>query len=421
MSVFQSATGQLRTTRDFNAGIGLVRMLGQSNVLALVGGGRQPKFAQNRVVIWDEAKARVALELAVLTTVRGVRLQRSTAVVVLQNSVRLFTLTKPARLVAAYETADNVRGLCAMSEERLAFPGRTPGHVQLVETATHNVSIIPAHASPLRAIELSRDGEVLATAGETGTLIRLWATSSCARIAELRRGIDPAAIYCLAFSPSGNMVACTSDKATLHIFDVPRHNSASAASTSPSSGQRSRLSASSSSAPGSPRSPRTGTTPPPVSPLSPTDDGGRGRWGILGKIPLMPRLFSDVYSFASHPFEAGDDPYPGLGITPSSPLLGATTTSSSHHHHPNHHGASASQLTAPGGGYASLVDPDADGSMTLGTGRPVKGIIGWVDEDALVVVGAGRDARWERFALVLADDGRRVLVREGWKRYLGSV
>lgn len=33
---------------DFNAGIGLVQMMGMTNYLALVGGGRSPKFAMNK-------------------------------------------------------------------------------------------------------------------------------------------------------------------------------------------------------------------------------------------------------------------------------------------------------------------------------------------------------------------------------------
>jgi len=34
---------------DFNAGIGAVEMLGKANYIAIVGGGRQPKFAENKV------------------------------------------------------------------------------------------------------------------------------------------------------------------------------------------------------------------------------------------------------------------------------------------------------------------------------------------------------------------------------------
>lgn len=36
-------------SQDFNAGIGAAQMLGKANFIALVGGGRQPKFAQNKV------------------------------------------------------------------------------------------------------------------------------------------------------------------------------------------------------------------------------------------------------------------------------------------------------------------------------------------------------------------------------------
>jgi len=88
-------------------------------------------------------------------------------VVVLQNSVRVYKFAKPPNLLSAYETANNPWGLCCLSPKRIAFPGRTTGHVQLVEIATGNVSIIPAHTSAVKAIQLSPDGELLATASET--------------------------------------------------------------------------------------------------------------------------------------------------------------------------------------------------------------------------------------------------------------
>lgn len=87
----------------------------------------------------------------------------------------------------------------------------------------------------------------------------------------------------------------------------------------------------------------------------------------------MPRAFSDQYSFASAPFEIGDEPTGGL--------------------------------------------PALSNIASLGTTKPPKGILAWTDEDTIIVVGAGIDARWEKFKVELDDDGRRRVRREGWKRY----
>jgi len=342
-------------------------MMGKANYLGLVGGGRQPKFAANKLILWDDLKSKSGLEISALTPVRGVQLSKERVVVVLQNSVRVYKFAKPPSFVAAYETANNPSGLCCMSQTKIAFPGRTAGHVQLVEISTGNVSIIPAHSSPLRVIAMSQDGEFLATASEKGTLIRVFSTSNCARVVELRRGIDSATIFSLAFNPSGSspfgtMLACTSDKSTLHIFDVPNPKNVTRwPVTTGASGSQSGKAATGNNGTGS--------------------NDGTGKWGVLSKIPLMPRVFSDVYSFASAPFEAGDEP-----------------------------------AATGGGGLLS----SSDSSAVLGTMRPSKGIIGWISEDTLIVVGAGQDARWEKFVVQETAEGGRQVVRQGWKRYLGG-
>lgn len=105
------------------------------------------------------------------------------------------------------------------------------------------------------------------------------------------------------------------------------------------------------------------------------DTDSSQKWGILGRIPLLPRVFSDVYSFASAHFEIGDEP-----------LYGGAATSSS---------------------------PDMSGF------RPPKGIIGWTSDHSIIVVGAGRDGRWEKFVIAEGEDGKRYCIRDGWKRYLG--
>ncbi|EER27871.1 Phosphatidylinositol 3,5-bisphosphate-binding protein [Coccidioides posadasii str. Silveira] len=340
--VFNSDPCELKVSRDFNAGIGVVEMLGQSNYLALVGGGRRPKFPQNKLIIWDDAKQKAAITLEFRTSVLRVRLTRSRVVVALHNSVHVFAFSVPPQKLSVFETVDNPLGLLCLGQQLLAFPGRSPGQVQVVELETGNVSIIPAHSSPLRALTLSSDGALLATASETGTLIRVFATSNCAKIAELRRGLEHADIFSLGISPSNTLLAVTSDKSTLHVFDLPHA-----------------------------RNPSPNSQPPQVT----GEEALYNKWGFLGKIPLLPRLFSDVYSFASAPFEIGDETPPGTGYIPQ---LGSSFS------------------------------------------RPPKGVIGWTSDDTILLIGAGKDGRWERFIIQDGQDGKRVCTRTGWKRYLGS-
>jgi hypothetical protein len=51
-------------------------MLNKCNLIALVGGGNNPKFEPSKVVIWDDNQTKVITELKFKTNVRNVKLKK---------------------------------------------------------------------------------------------------------------------------------------------------------------------------------------------------------------------------------------------------------------------------------------------------------------------------------------------------------
>lgn len=235
-------------------------MLHRTNYLALVGGGKNPKFPNNKVIIWDDLKRKASLTLNFMSPVLRVLLSRVRIVVVLLNQVLVYEFSAPPKQFATYETTDNPHGLADLSIltasstfasssslgslsnsdfstssgegtkcQILAFPGRTVGQIQLVDMSPegqekNSVSIIKAHKSKIRYIALNRTGTLIASASETGTIIRVHSTQSTALLYEFRRGLDRAIITSMKFSPSDSKLAVLSDKNTLHVFEIASLN-----------------------------------------------------------------------------------------------------------------------------------------------------------------------------------------------------
>ncbi len=44
-------------SREFGAGIGIIEMVHKTNIFALVGGGKIPRYHRNKLLIWDDGMA----------------------------------------------------------------------------------------------------------------------------------------------------------------------------------------------------------------------------------------------------------------------------------------------------------------------------------------------------------------------------
>ena len=93
---------------------------------------------------------------------------------VCEKHVNLYRHQPSIEKLASYETSSNVLGLCCLGSKVLAFPGRTPGQIQVVNLQKMTINIIPAHTSALRALALGQDDLILASASQKVWLYHLF-------------------------------------------------------------------------------------------------------------------------------------------------------------------------------------------------------------------------------------------------------
>lgn len=200
-----------------------MEMLFRCNIIALVGGGKNPRYPPNKVMLWDDHLSRCVGELCFRTEVKAVKLRRDRIAVALEHKIYVYNFDD-LHLLDTVETCHNPRGLCCMSalptSPVLACPDRLRGHVRLQLYCYERTVLISAHESSVACLALNKDGNLLATASDKGTLVRIFQTSEGQLLQEVRRGIDRAEIYCLAFDSLSKWIACSSDKGTIHIFAV---------------------------------------------------------------------------------------------------------------------------------------------------------------------------------------------------------
>ncbi|KAK1947298.1 Autophagy-related protein 18 [Phytophthora citrophthora] len=178
-------------------------------LVALVGAGDQPAFSPRRLRVWNTKTGAAICDLNFITAVLAVRMNRQSTMKILET----------------LDTSPNPKALCVLSPHdngHLAFPsGASPGEIVLYDA--NNLSVLnafQAHRTAPVAMAFNPQGTLLATASESGTLIRVFAVPSGKKVAAFRRGSYGAQVYCLAFNESSTILCSSSDTGTIHFFSL---------------------------------------------------------------------------------------------------------------------------------------------------------------------------------------------------------
>lgn len=194
----------------------------------------------------------------------AVRLNRKRLAVILEEEIYLYDISNMS-LIYTIPTSPNPSAICALSPSsencyiayalpkprdepeshrpthappQSTYISPTSGEVLVFDTLTLKaVNVIEAHRSPLCCICLNSDGTLLATASETGTIIRVFSVPRGQKLYQFRRGTYPSTIYSMSFNLSSTLLCVSSTSDTVHIFrlgaPVSNPNSALTSSESP--------------------------------------------------------------------------------------------------------------------------------------------------------------------------------------------
>ena len=210
-----------------NGGIGKIEMLKRTNILALVGGGKIPCFPPNQLIIWDDHQSRIISKIRFNDNILNIRLREDKIIAILQYQIHIFNLNS-LETISILDTFDNSGGIIGISNGDnnkliIGFPYKLQGHVSIVNCFSEKIeelSEIAAHDSKIACISINKDGTLLATASDKGTLIRIFTTAGGVKFSEFRRGTKNVIMIGISFAPNNQLIGCTSNVGTIHIFSI---------------------------------------------------------------------------------------------------------------------------------------------------------------------------------------------------------
>jgi len=201
----------------------MVIMLYRSNILGLVGSPKNPIYKQNKVIIWDDHQKKSLSELKFSQDVLNLKLRKDKIVIVCQEKIYIFNLNS-FQSIDIIETGENIHGVIGINYDInntiIAYPDKKKGKIKIKNYEKETNIVIDAHEKTIGIILLTTSGDLMASATEMGTIIRIFETSNGNLVQEVRRGKEKAQIRSICFDQNNRLIAASSSRGTVHIWSL---------------------------------------------------------------------------------------------------------------------------------------------------------------------------------------------------------
>lgn len=214
--------------KNLHGGLSKCEMNYNSNFLALVGGGRLPKYNNKKVVIYNDEEERIECEFKFTTKVINVKFKDNLLFIVCEKKIYVFDV-ETSQNIDSFETTSNKRGIIAVNGSKnktiMAHPIEfedkpDKGYVGIKNYKTKKYFPLLVHEEPISYMEMDYYGLLLATANDKGTIVRIHSCGDKTLLYECRRGKDKTVINFISFDIDYKYIGLSSEKGTIHIWKL---------------------------------------------------------------------------------------------------------------------------------------------------------------------------------------------------------
>ena len=239
--VYETNPLNLIISKILNGGIGIIKILDKSNIFCLVGGGKNPRFSPNVLILWDDKNDEISNEYRCDSFIINCYIKQNCIFIICSDNIIIIN-TKSMELIEKIDTINNPKGIFSICNEPkkyiFSYPDNSKGNILIKffdninninndkklnneKFGGNNTKTIKnAHKGNINTLCFNFAGTKIASASNSGTVIRIFEVESGKLITEFRRGNTDAHIYSLCFSFDDTYIGLTSNHSSCHIFDL---------------------------------------------------------------------------------------------------------------------------------------------------------------------------------------------------------